>query len=617
MSGSGQLFDPDELSGRVPDELSGQVEPAEIPAGSTTVRIVPDVSGLDKEFDYLIELNAGAAPPIGTMVRVDLNGRSVAGWVTEVGTALAAGVKLRPVSKIVSVGPSPSVVELARWAAHRWSGRIASVLKTASPPRQIKAHQPNPLVASQGLMSATHPARDLTPGETIVVRRGPGDDLARLLDGLPFKGSAIIVTPKVSTARYLAGQLRRQKFTTRLHPNDWEAAATRGGVVVGARSAVWASVADLGAIVVLDEHDEALQEERNPTWHARDVAIERARRAGIPCYLVSPCPSLAALKSADRVIEPGRSAERAAWPVVEIIDRRDDEPGRGGLFSDRVADLVRGDGTVLAVLNRKGRAVMLACSSCGDLARTEDGERLMVEADGQLTCPSTGETRPIVCATCRQTKLKRLRLGVTRAAEELSVLAREPVAELTAGSARSERTRIVVGTEAALHQLLSVDAVVFLDFDQELLAPRYRAAEQAMALIVLAARLVGGRSGSQVRAGGSRGHGSQIIVQTRTPDHRVLRAAVGADPERFAAAERSLREPMGLPPYGALAEVGGQGAAEFAAGLAGRDGLQIQGPRDDGRYLLRATTPEELASALAEAARPAARIRVAVDPPRA
>ena len=77
-------------------------------------------------------------------------------------------------------------------------------------------------------------------------------------------------------------------------------------------------------------------------------------------------------------------------------------------------------------------AAMLACAICGELALTEDGNRLMTERDGQLICLATGETRPVVCAACGATKLKRIRLGVSRAAEELSALLGEPVAELTA-----------------------------------------------------------------------------------------------------------------------------------------------------------------------------------------
>jgi len=526
---------------------------------------------------------------------VELQHRAVAGWVTASGVTPPPGVSPHPLMKVTSAGPSPDLVDLARWAAHRWSGRLAPVLRAASPPRQV------PLLADVEPTISYKGAAGVT-----LVRLAPDDDGLHLIEPLARRGSVLVIAPRLGAAGHLAGRLRRLGLGARVHPRDWPTAAARGGVVVGARSAVWARVPDLAGIVVLDEHDESLQEERNPTWHARDVAVERARLAGVPCVLASPCPSLAALAAAgDELRTPSRSAERAGWPVIELIDRRGEEPGRSGLFSPRVANVVRGPGSVLCVLNRKGRAVMLSCAVCGELVRTEDREHLMVERDGQLVSPTTGETRPLVCAVCGAAKLKRLRLGVTRAAEELAALAGEPVAELTAGtSAARLPARVLVGTEAALHQLGGVATVVFLDIDAELLAPRYRAGEQAMALLVHAARLAGPRAG-----------GGRIVVQTRAPEHRVLRAALHADPGVLAREEAVVRRAMGLPPYGALAEVSGAGAEALAARLVADPALTVMGPRD-GRWLIRADTPDHLADALRPDHRPPGRIRVHVDPPR-
>jgi primosomal protein N' (replication factor Y) len=605
VTAPGRLFDPDEAG---TEPIRTTTSPPS--SGEVVVRVAPDVSGLDKEFDYAWRAELIGSLSIGSLVGVELHGRPVHGWVTGVGLD-PAGFDLLPVTRVLSVGPPAELVELGRWAAWRWSGRLAAVLKTASPPRRIAALPAAPPARPAGTRSgACEPLVSgafAGPGVS-VVRLGPSTDVLPWLLAAGASGDTVVIAPRLDLARQLAGRLRRHGLRARLHPQDWAAAAGRGGLAIGARSAVWARLPDLASIVVLDEHDEALQAERNPTWHARDVAVERARRAGVPCLLLSPCPSLAALAAADRCLEPARDVERASWPVIEVVDRRRDERGRGGLFSSRVAALVRGPGRVLAVLNRKGRAVMLACATCGELARTEDGERLMAEDGGQLRCAATGETRPLVCAACGASALKRLRLGVSRAAEELAALAGEPVDELAGAAGRHERatTRVVVGTEAALHQLDRVESVVFLDFDQELLAPRYRAAEQAMALLVLAARLTGGRD-----------QGGRVVVQTRSADHRVLRAAVRADPGRFAAEERDLRRSMGLPPFGALAEISGAGAGELVAPLGRQPGVTVLGPRHDGRYLLRAGGPEALAAVLARAERPAARVRVAVDPPRA
>src|SRR5437763_1384205 len=139
---------------------------------------------------------------------------------------------------------------------------------------------------------------------------------------------ALVLAPSVALAAHLAVRLRRGGFPVAQHPRDWAMAATGAYTVVGARAAAWAPLERPSAVVVLDEHDEAYQEERAPTWNARDVAIERARRAGGPWLLVSPCPSLDALAMGP-LETVSRAEERAGWPVVEVVDRRKEAPGLG------------------------------------------------------------------------------------------------------------------------------------------------------------------------------------------------------------------------------------------------------------------------------------------------
>jgi primosomal protein N' (replication factor Y) len=212
---------------------------------------------------------------------------------------------------------------------------------------------------------------------------------------------------------------------------------------------------------------------------------------------------------------------------------------------------------------------------------------------------------------------KMLRPGVSRLREELEALAGEPVVEVSgarpsAGAdtdADPREARLMVGTEAALHRAGRRDVVVFCDFDQELLAPRLRASEDALALLARAARLVGGRRGAD------RG---RLVVQTRIPDHPVLRAALHGDPGPFAAEERRLRAALDLPPVTALATVSGPGAEAYSESL----GHMLTGPSvtvlgpDDGVWLVRASDHRTLCDALAAAPRPAARMRVEVDPRR-
>ncbi len=194
------------------------------------------------------------------------------------------------------------------------------------------------------------------------------------------------------------------------------------------------------------------------------------------------------------------------------------------------------------------------------------------------------------------------------------MLARRPVAEISAGPDGAgtdpsgpgplPAAEVFVGTEAALHRLESADVVAFLDFDQELLAPRYRAAEEALALLVLASRLLGGRRGS-----------GRLLIQTRLPHHEVVQAALLGDPARVAGAELARRRLLRYPPMGALATVSGAGAPEFMARLGVPAGVEVLGP-SDGQWLLRADEHAPLLDAVAATARPAGRLRIAVDPLR-
>jgi primosomal protein N' (replication factor Y) len=362
-------------------------------------------------------------------------------------------------------------------------------------------------------------------------------------------------------------------------------------------------VAELSAVLLLDEHDQAHKQEQAPCWHARDVVVERARRAEVPCVVASPCPTLEAL-AWGRLLTPSRSAEREGWPIVDVVDRRQEDTGRTGLYSAHLVELLRSGAHVVCVLNRKGRARLLACAVCGEVAACERcGAALVQPEAGTLSCLRCDLTRPTVCAACGGTRLKLIRAGVSRVAEELAALARTEVVEVTGDSAGPlPDARVHVGTEAVLHQVGHADVVAFLDLDQELLAPRYRAAEEALGLLARAARLLRGRRSREGR----------LVLQTRLPGHEVVQAALHADPTRVSDAERARRDVLGYPPAVAMAAVSGAVADEFVLGL---EGLDLLGPRD-GTWLLRAPTHDALLAALAAAPRPSGRLRIDVDPLR-
>jgi primosomal protein N' (replication factor Y) len=574
------------------------------------VSVLPDETGIDKEFDYLVPEAWEGLVQVGTRVRIALGPRRVGAWVVETGVEAPTGVALRSLAKISGHGPSPELLDLARWARWRWAARTpVPFLRTASPDRNVPTLPPRPegwAPVPAVVDPVVAPLLDeVFAGDPVVLRLPPTADLLPVVQGAAALGDALVICPSHRLARNVAARLRRAGVRVALHPDEWAKAAAGGCTVIGTRAAAWAPCPDLAAVVVLDEHDEVHQEERSPTWHARDVGLERARRRGVPCVLTSPMPTLEALAVA-RLVRVDRATERAGWPAVVVADRSEEPPGRNALFSPQLVDILRSGARVLCVLNQKGRAALLACAACGQVARCERCGAAVHKPEAVLVCRRCGETRPVICAACGSVDLKTIRMGVGRVVEDLAALTGEEVVVVTAETPVSavDRVRLHVGTEAVLHQVTGADVVAFLDLDQELFAPRYRAAEQALGLIARAARIVGGRAA-----------GGRLVLQTRSPDHEVVRAALLGDPERVSHAEDERRALLGFPPHGALAEVGDQAAEAFVAALPPDAGVRVQGPQQ-GTWRLRAEDHRTLCDALAATPRPPGRLRLSVDPLR-
>ncbi len=624
------LFD-DEVGRQVsrgPEGGRPGAEPASaaVPA-ARVVRVVPDVPAMDRVLDYSVPEHLAGRLDVGSVVRVPLHGRRVRGWVVGPGPGAGAPEHLEEVAHLTGMGPDAEVIDLCRWAAWRWAGRLPSLLRFATPERAVTsraARTPEPPRVSPSGPGGL----DALAAEMLA--RGPGVHVLTVsptTDPAPFAlaaaamGQALVLAPQVRTANHLARSLSRAGSTVARWPEGFSLAAA-GHNVVGGRTAVWAPLPALAAVVVIDEHDETLQNESSPTWHAREVAMERGRRAGVPVLLVSPCPSLEALDAAavdgaptaHVVLDAG--LRRAGWPALNVVDRRNDDP-RTGLFSSAFVESARASRdageAVVCVHNRKGRARLLACRSCSSVAECEECSAAVHTATGPgaevLECPRCASQRPLVCLDCGGSGFKVLRAGVTRAAEELEALLGEPVAAVSAsGPDPAGPAPLLLGTEAVLHRArrlarTEVGLVAFLDFDQELLAPRYRAAEEAMALLLAGARLARGRGGAS------------MLVQTRKPGHPVLEAAMRADPAMLVAAERARRELLGLPPAASVAAVGGEAAGEWIERLGHRDGIEVTGPRD-GWWLVRGADPSALADACASVRRPPGRLRLRVDPVR-
>jgi primosomal protein N' (replication factor Y) len=568
-------------------------------------RVAPDVTAVERVFDYVVPDALAPLVRVGAIVRVPLHGRRVRGWVVADAVTPETEERLLELLAVSSQGPPAEVVALAEWIAWRWRGPKIAVLRSASPPNRVapEAQPAEPAWVGNRIGS------EITPVRALVVRRAPLLDRRELVASMCVDdGSTIVAVADASRGRSLAQFLRRAgRDVAFVHSDDtdaqrtaaWRRAAQGSCVVVGGRIAALAPVPDLAAAIVVDDADEALQEERSPTWHAREVLHERAARAGASWSVVSPAPTVEALATPGVELDAQpEDVEARGWPRTFVVDRREEPPG-AGLLNESLADTLRGaGGPVVCVLNRRGRLRVLACDACHALLRWDRS------AD-----------RPMLCDQCGATRLRVLRAGVTRVGEELAALfPRLRVLDVDADTGEVGDADILIGTESVLHRpevrRRRPALVAFLDFDQELLAPRYRAVAQAHWLATRGAQLLVGRPRDETR----------LVVQTRQPDHEVVRALVTGRPALVAEAELARRAALGFPPFGALAELTGDDAAVNAAAgvLAGIEPLQVLGPTD-GHALVVAPNADVLADALAvghAAGRAIGRIRAAVDPPR-
>ena len=587
---------------------------------SLVARVVPDVTGVDKVFDYLIPSELQDVIAIGDRVRVPLHGRNVPGWVSEIGSTSdgftdVGEAKLRAVIKRLGVGPSSEVVQLSKWASHRWCGRLRAFFVAASPSTLV-AVLPTARYQRSQVKAAGDPEVSLAVRElrSLLVQRGPLKSPVDVMVGAAVVGPTLVIVPTVVRARLFAASLKRHGLTVAVLPDEWDSAAGGVDVVIGSRTAVFARVPQLCSVVVIDEHDDSLREERTPTWHARDVAMERAQRLNISCILVSALPSVAAkVWAGDRVVKSVEQEVASEWPTIQLIDRTQDERWSNSLLSsDFIAELRDHSRRIVAVLNTKGRARLLACASCKSLARCSSCDAAVeIGATGQFSCPRCATERPQVCLKCSSTKFLTLKPGVSKLREEIAQAAGRKIAEVVevtggADSVSIDQSKMLfVGTEAALHRVHEADTVVFLDIDQELAAPRYRASEIVGSLLVHASRLVGR---SEI--------GGKVMVQTHSVDSPVLQAMATLRIDQYLQSVSKMRSFMKLPPFGALAQLSGTNIDVAMNELHNNVFVHVSAS-NDGSYLVKASDWQVLADALSELeAVKGVRLKVQVDPAR-
>ncbi|QBK32052.1 primosomal protein N' [Roseitalea porphyridii] len=425
-------------------------------------------------------------------------------------------------------------------------------------------------------------------------------------------------------------------------------------VVAGARSALFLPFADLGLIVVDEEHDAAYKQEDRVYYNARDMAVVRAKLAHCPAVLVSATPSVEtrhnALEGRYRHVRLPRRFADAALPDVALVDMRKSPPARGGFLSPVLLEamaetLQRGEQSLL-FLNRRGYAPLTLCRACGHRFACENCSAWLVEHRfrGQLQCHHCGHHEPVpeACPQCGTfDHLVACGPGIERIAEEtlahfpearVIVLSSDMVGgvkrlRLEMESIAKGEADIIIGTQlvAKGHNFPLLTLVGVVDADLGLANGDPRAAERTFQLL----SQVTGRAGRT----GRKSHG---LIQTYQPEHPVLKACADGDLEAFYAAQIAERKRGAMPPFGRLAAIivsandrqsaEAHGRALRAAAPASGD-IMVLGPAEAplalvrGRHRFRllvhgserADMQAYLRAMIAAAPNPRGSVRVAVD----
>jgi primosomal protein N' (replication factor Y) (superfamily II helicase) len=384
-------------------------------------------------------------------------------------------------------------------------------------------------------------------------------------------------------------------LTTRHRERVWTAAASgEARIIVGARSALFLPFADLGLIVVDEEHEGAYKQEEGVTYNARDMAVVRARLEKAPIVLASATPALETRVNAEtgryRWLRLPQRFGMAVMPNIATVDLRRHGAPRGRWLSPQAIAGVeearsRGEQALL-FLNRRGYAPLTLCRACGHRFQCPNCAAWLVEHRfrAALVCHHCGhvEGRPKICSACHEADtLTACGPGVERLAEEAAALfpdirtlvlssdfpgGIETLRGQLDAAARGDYD-LIIGTQlvAKGHNFPLLTFVSVVDADVGLANADPRAAERTFQLL----RQATGRAGRGDKAG-------RAILQTWQPEHPVIAALVSGDAERFYREETEQRRRGLLPPFGRLAAIivsaEDRGAAEAHARALARAG---------------------------------------------
>jgi primosomal protein N' (replication factor Y) len=569
------------------------------------VRVALPVT-VDRLFDYWYP--DGLDVRAGSVLRVGLGKRKLIGVAVEKGgESELPPERLAPIEELLALPPLPDdLLTTARFVAEYYQQPIGQCFAQMLPPlaRRKRAgqreRQPNEPTSRVAHLNAEQ-RRALD-----IVLTDPDRYSPSLLQGVTGSGKtevyfeaaerviaagrqALVLVPEINLTPQLEGRIMAalpQARCVTLHSalapgkrlENWLAAAhAEADLVVGTRLAVFAPLPNLGLVVVDEEHDASFKQQDGLRYHARDVAVYRARLREVPIVLGSATPSLETYVAARRgryrsVALHRRARPHSALPAVTLVPNRAPQM-REGLGPDlraAIAERLRRKEQTLIFINRRGFAPSLLCAACGWKAECPRcAARLVVHRGAaQIRCHHCGhgQSLPRACPHCGNQDLVPVGFGTQRLESALADLFpgaralridRDSTQRIGSFATMLERivageVDILVGTQmlAKGHHFPRLTLVGVLGADNALYSADFRATERVFALL----EQVAGRAGRDALAG-------EVMVQTDFPEHPLYSALRIHDYDRFAQALLRERESLGLPPFAHLALLSAEAAA--------------------------------------------------------
>jgi len=561
---------------------------------------------LDTRFHYKIPLNLMDKIEIGKRVYIPFRNKEEIGCV--VGLCDASDVEgIKNISSIIDAEPiiSPQMMELAKWMSEYYlcslgeaiGAMIPGVLKKGKTEVKSKSKE---IVKSDKLIEKDEPMA-LTEEQHHVVENvlekintktyrtfllhgitasGKTEVYLQAVDKVLKRGcSSIVLVPEISltpqtVARFMSrfGEhvaVIHSKLIGSMRYQEWKKVKDgEARIVVGARSAIFSPVKNLGLIIIDEEHETSYKQEDVPRYHARDVAIKRAKLSNCPVILGSATPSLESYYNAKNgIYELVRLTKRIddrELPRVKLVDMRMELATRkkivmfSRILINELENVIKRKQQAMIFLNRRGFSTYINCKSCGFVMKCKKCDSILVYHFDKRSlichyCNSKSDA-PLICPKCQSGYIKYSGIGTEKVESELSrlvpqarIIRMDTDATMKRGSVdrileefKKHNVDVLVGTQmiAKGHDFPRVTLVGVVNADVTLNLPDFRASERTFNLITQ----VAGRAG--------RGEeGGEVIVQTYTPEHYTVLCASKHDYEKFYQKEIKSRGDLKFPPF--------------------------------------------------------------------